>query len=179
MKSVSAGPDAFVRQRARGYDVSLYNLGIRGETSLQLTSRWRGEASIRQSPLQEGRLVFEFGMNDVREVNGRVQVSEEESLASARRILAEASQWKPTLMVGPPPVGDEPRRTRVSAASQRLSAVCADLDVPFFDSNRLLLQNRIWLQDIQQVDGTHPGARGYAEWARLINEWSAWRAWLP
>src|SRR5205823_5133772 len=56
--------------RARGHDVSLYNLGIRGETSVQLAARWRGEASKRQSPLQEERLVFEFGMNDVREING-------------------------------------------------------------------------------------------------------------
>jgi acyl-CoA thioesterase I len=165
--------------RVRGHDVSLYNLGIRGETSVQLAARWRGEASIRQSPLQEERLVFEFGMNDVREINGRAQVSEEEALANARRILAEAAQWKKTLMVGPPPVGDEPRKSRVSAASQRLSALCSDLTVPFFDSNRLLMQSGIWLQDIQQVDGTHPGARGYAEWARLIDQWDAWREWVP
>src|SRR5205085_5888467 len=70
--------------RARSHDVSHYNLGIRGETSVQLAARWRGEAAIRQSPLQEGRLVFEFGMNDVREVNGRMQVSEAETLATAR-----------------------------------------------------------------------------------------------
>src|SRR5437588_10656403 len=115
--------------RARGHDVSLYNLGIRGETSVQLAVRWRGEAAIRQSPLQEGRLVFEFGMNDVREVNGRMQVSEADTLATARRILAEASQWKPTLMVGPPPVGDDPRNSRVRAVSGRLAVLCSELHV--------------------------------------------------
>lgn len=165
--------------RARGHDVSLYNLGIRGETSVQLAARWRGEAAIRQSPLQEGRLVFEFGMNDVREVNGRTQVSEADTLAAARSILAEASQWKPVLMVGPPPVNDEPRNTRVSAASRSLAAICNELRVPFFDSHRLLTESAIWLADIQNVDGTHPSARGYAEWARLIDGWPAWREWLP
>jgi acyl-CoA thioesterase-1 len=55
--------------RARGHDVSPYNLGIRGETSLQLAERWRSEASLRLTTMQELRLVFEFGMNDVREVN--------------------------------------------------------------------------------------------------------------
>jgi lysophospholipase L1-like esterase len=165
--------------RTRGHDVSIYNLGIRGETSVQLAARWRSEASIRQSPLQEGRLVFEFGMNDVREVNGRVQVSEQDTLAAARRIVSEASQWKPTLMIGPPPVNDNPRKMRVSTASERLAALCSELKVPYFDSNRLLLQNEVWLQDITQVDGTHPAARGYAEWARLIDAWHAWREWLP
>ena len=57
--------------RSRGHDLSPYNLGIRGETSVQIARRWRGEAEPRQSPQQEGRLVFEFGVNDAREVNGK------------------------------------------------------------------------------------------------------------
>jgi len=165
--------------RARGHDVSHYNLGIRGETSVQLAARWRAEAVIRQSPLQEGRLVFEFGMNDVREVNGRMQVSDADTVAAARRILGEASEWKPTLMVGPPPVSDDPRNSRVRAISERLAVLCGELHVPFFESSRRLLQTGIWLADINQVDGTHPGARGYAEWARLIDSWDAWRNWVP
>ena len=47
--------------RKRGHDLSPYNLGIRGETSVQIGRRWRAEAEPRQSPQQEGRLVFEFG----------------------------------------------------------------------------------------------------------------------
>ena len=160
-------------------EVTLYNLGIRGETSVQLAARWRGEAAIRQSPLQEGRLVFEFGINDVREVNGRMQVNDADTVAAARRILGEASEWKPTLMVGPPPVSDDPRNSRVRAISERLAVLCGELHVPFFESSRLLLQTGIWLADIKQVDGTHPGARGYAEWARLIDLWQPWREWLP
>ncbi len=118
-------------------------------------------------------------MNDVREIDGRVQVSEEAALATARRILSEASQWKPTLMIGPPPVTDDPRKARVRGASERLATLCNELKVPYFDSNRLLLQNEVWLQDIAQVDGTHPAASGYAEWARLIDAWYRWRQWLP
>ena len=82
-------------------------------------------------------------------------------------------------MVGPPPVGDDPRNSRVRAVSGRLAVLCSELHVPFFDSCRLLLQTGIWLPDVEQVDGTHPGARGYAEWARLIDLWEPWREWLP
>jgi len=60
--------------RRRGHDVSVYNLGIRGETSVQIARRWRTEAEVRQSPQQEGRLVFEFGVNDVRELDGKRQL---------------------------------------------------------------------------------------------------------
>ena len=89
--------------RKRGHDVSPYNLGIRGETSVQIAQRWRAEAEVRQSPQQEGRLVFEFGVNDAREVNGKRQLELAQSLAAAREMLGAAARWKPTLMIGPPP----------------------------------------------------------------------------
>jgi len=43
--------------RKRGHDFTAYNLGIRGETSVQIGRRWRAEAEVRQSPQPEGRLV--------------------------------------------------------------------------------------------------------------------------
>src|ERR1017187_3962153 len=89
--------------RNRGHDVSPYNLGIRGETSVQIARRWRAEAEPRQSPQQEGRLVFEFGVNDARDVNGKRQLESDQSLAAAAEMLGAAARWKPVLMVGPPP----------------------------------------------------------------------------
>src|SRR5215469_573225 len=151
--------------RKRGHDVSPYNLGIRGESSAQLAARWHSEASLRHTALQEVRLVFEFGMNDVREVDGKPQLEESQSLAAARSLLAKASQWKPTLMVGPPPVNDEPRNTRVKSVSAKFAELCRELDVPYFDSYTALRESGVWLRDITEVDGTHPSAIGYAEWA--------------
>jgi lysophospholipase L1-like esterase len=165
--------------RKRGHDLSPYNLGIRGETSVQIAARWRGEAEPRQSPQQEGRLVFEFGVNDAREVNGKPQLEAAQSLAAAREMLGAASRWKPTLMVGPPPGGDEPRNARVKDLSDRLAKLCAELNVPYFDSYAPLMASPIWMPSVKSVDSTHPSASGYAEWARLIEEWPAWRDWLP
>src|SRR5262245_51814443 len=82
--------------RRRGHDVSPYNLGVRGETSVQISRRWRAEAEARQSAQQEGRLVFEFGVNDARDVNGKRQLEAAQSFAVAREILGAASQWKLT-----------------------------------------------------------------------------------
>lgn len=165
--------------RGRGHDVSPYNLGIRGETSAQLASRWHSEATLRHAPQHEVRLVFEFGMNDVREVNGKPQLHETQSLDAARSVLGRAAAWKPTLMIGPPPVNDEPRNSRVGLVSSRFAELCRELNVPYFDSWSALRNTGVWLRDIREVDGTHPGAAGYTEWARLIGEWAPWREWLP
>ncbi len=165
--------------RARGHDVSPYNLGIRGETSVQILKRWRAEAEARQSPQQEGRLVFEFGVNDAREVNGKRQLEVAQSLDAARTILASAIAWKPTLMIGPPPGGDQARNARVKELSETLASLCGELAVPYFDSYTALLQSGTFVASTKSVDGTHPSAAGYAEWARVIDAWPAWRVWLP
>ena len=165
--------------RARGHDVSIYNLGVRGETSVQIAKRWRAEAEVRQSPQQEGRLVFEFGVNDAREVGGKRQLELAKSLEAAREMLTAAARWKPTLMIGPPPGGDQARNARVAEMSETIAKLCAGLSVPYLDSYRPLLASPAFLADVRSVDGTHPSAAGYAEWAGLIDEWPPWRSWLP
>src|SRR5205807_6806153 len=115
----------------------------------------------------------------VREVNGKRQLEAVKSLAAAREILGAASQWKPTLMVGPPPRADTARNPRVEELSRQLGGLCRDLGVPYFDSYTPLSDSSSFIADVKGVDGTHPSAKGYAEWARLIDEWSAWREWLP
>jgi lysophospholipase L1-like esterase len=165
--------------RARGHDLSPYNLGIRGETSVQIARRWRAEAEPRQSPQQEGRLVFEFGVNDVREVNGKRQLPADQSLAAATEMLREASRWKPVLMIGPPPSIDQPRNLRVKDLAEDIAKLCATLNVPYFDSYAPLMASPNWMRCVEAVDGTHPDAAGYAEWANLIDRWPAWRDWLP
>jgi lysophospholipase L1-like esterase len=165
--------------RRRGHDLSPYNLGIRGETSAQIAKRWRAEAEVRQSVQQEGHLVFEFGVNDAREVNGKRQLELAQSLAAVREVLSAAARWKPTLMVGPPPGTDQARNARVAELSTEIRSVCAEFSVPYFDSYGSLVTSSLFLADVKAVDGTHPSAAGYAEWAKLIDAWPAWRTWLP
>jgi len=165
--------------RRRKHDVSPYNLGVRGETSIQIARRWRAEAEMRQSPQQEGRLVFEFGVNDTREVNGKRQMEAAQSLGAAREILSASVAWKPTLMIGPPPGGDSARNLRVKELSEAMAGLCGELRLPYFDSFTPLAVSPTFIPSTKAVDGTHPNAAGYAEWARLIDEWPAWREWLP
>src|SRR5690349_13574317 len=112
-----------VALRAAGCDLTLYNLGVRRDTSADIARRWRAEAEARLPEGVDGRLVFAFGTNDGTpgEGPGRVRVPHAESLANAEAILGTARAWRPTLMVGPLPVGDDPdTESRIAALSRDL-----------------------------------------------------------
>jgi len=164
---------------ARGHDVTCYNLGIRANTSAEILQRWRREAEARAAAGQNNRLIFQFGVNDTKDVNGRLIVEPEQAIAQARAILESARNWLPTLMVGPPPIDDAMRNERIADISARLGALCAEIGVPFLDSFTALAATEVWAQAQAAGDGVHPLAAGYDAWTDLIENWDSWRAWAP
>jgi lysophospholipase L1-like esterase len=176
----------------RGHDVTAYNLGIRGDSTVGLRARWRREAEARLPASARGRLVFAFGGNDAKEEVGRgIEVPLERSAENARAILAEARDWKPTLWIGLIPMSETkpyPRllgggQYRFSNARQaeynaRYAEIAGELGVPFLDLHSLLMNDPDWERLTQAGDGSNPAAEGYARLARLIVNWTAWRAWF-
>lgn len=179
-------------ERRRGHDISLYNLGIRGDTSTMIAARWRVECSTRLPEPHPGALVFAFGINDTaREADGSLRVGHDKSVAVARQILAEAKAWKPVLMVGPTPILQEsltlslnpgvPRElqdARIASASSAYQTLCRELDVPYLDLFTLLSADMHFRKSMVAGDGVHPTADGYAVMAELIGRWPAWRKWF-
>lgn len=90
--------------RQRGHDVTLYNLGIRRDTSTDIAGRWQEEAARRLPAEQDGRLLFAFGANDCVIEDGAPRVPLPRSLENAAAILKGTA--RPTLMLGPIPAGD-------------------------------------------------------------------------
>jgi lysophospholipase L1-like esterase len=164
---------------ARGHEITCYNLGIRKDTSADICKRWRAEAEARAAPGQDNRLIFQFGVNDTKDENGKLIVEPEQAIAQAHEILGEAKTWLPILMVGPPPIDDETRNTRIMDLSARLNALCNELGISYFDSFAALGKTTAWLNAQRAGDGVHPVAAGYGEWAALIERWNAWRDWAP
>ena len=152
-------------------DLTAYNLGIRRDTTSDIAARWRDEATRRLPDEVDGRLVFSFGVNDA--VQGKT-----DTLANARAILAEASAWKPTLMIGPAPIEDAGVNVRVAALSQSLGRLCAELGAPFLPVFDPLAASPLWMAEVASQDGAHPGANGYELLAGLVSGWSAWRDWV-
>jgi len=165
--------------RQRGLDITLYNLGVRRDTSADIAERWQREARARLSPEHDGRLVFSFGVNDcISEQSGSVRIVESASLVFARSILVTANAWLPTLMIGPPPTADPELNQRVERLSTRLNELCEDLSIPFLSTWNHLISSDIWMREVAAVDGAHPNGAGYAILADLILNWQPWQSWI-
>lgn len=165
--------------RERGHDITCYNLGIRANSSADILARWRREAEARDVRDADCRLVFAFGVNDTKDVNGQLIFTPEKALTQACAILANAKAYRSTLMIGPPPIGEDWRNVRIGALSENLAALTRELGIPYFATFETLSASKVWLPAVRAGDGVHPVAAGYDEWAQAIEQWPAWREWAP
>lgn len=179
------------RERQAGHDLTMCNLGIRGDTTTMIESRWRAEAEARMPAENPCALAFSFGCNDMAMDGGALRNSPEEAVASATRIISEAKDWLPTLWIGPPPVNDNdmpfssaPGRERFLSSSRNVQLsdmfqnVAAELDVPYLDIFTPLSAHSDWPKYYNKGDGVHPTRDGYAIMADHIIGWDAWRKWF-
>jgi lysophospholipase L1-like esterase len=169
------------RLRTAGQDLTAYNLGIRRDTSRDILGRWRGEAERRLPGHVDGRLVFSFGTNDGVWEQGAARVPLDETLENAVRILAPASAWKPTLVIGPAPIalqGQGDIDARIRNISTGIDIICCQHRIPFLDLHRLLVKDQGWFADMASGDGVHPASAGYARLAAIIEGWDQWTGWF-
>ena len=177
-----------------GRDVTIYDLGVRGDTSQDVAGRWQAEASVRLPGIFPAAVVFEFGLNDctVRTPSGGMaarRVPMAATLATSAAILAGAAAHWPTMMIGPAPVDDArdgpqlvpgvEQRTRnadIHAIDQHLAAVAMGVGVPYLPVFEALLADPRWHRAIRDGDGIHPVDEGYAVLAELIGGWTPWHA---
>ena len=169
------------RARGDGCDVTGYNLGIRRDTSADIAARWHREASLRLPAEHDGRLVFSFGANDCAAAGDgeRPRIERAESLGHAEAILTKASDWLPTLMIGPGSLtGDAEANRRISLLSSEYSKLCQRIGVPYLEICKLTLSSSAWQEEALAGDGAHPNRRGYGLVADAVSSWSAWRSWV-
>jgi lysophospholipase L1-like esterase len=160
--------------------VTHYNLGIRGNTALDIEQRWQEEAARRWKPGTESRLFFSFGTNDGSLDNGVPRVSLSESVRSAEAILRRAKQGCPVLFSGPPAAQLEAREAafaRLEALSHAYAELARALEVPYLDLFSLTRECEAWHAAVARGDGIHPDGAGYALLASFVTNWQGWQAW--
>lgn len=152
---------------------------MRRDTSALILRRCAAEVAARLDGVPcDGRVVFSFGANDAAHEAGRPRVEPAATLANARALLGWSRGRCPTLMVGPPPIVDDPAHdARVAAISVALGRLCAELGVPFLDLHGPLSGDATWRAEALAGDGVHPNAGGYARAAALMEAWAPWRTW--
>jgi len=160
-------------------EITMYNLGVRRDTSTDILLRWEREVDARLKPAQDGeeyagRLVFSFGANDCVLVQRRRRVEEATSVANARAILETAKRKWPTLMVGPPRTGVPKIDEGVVRLEGRLEEVCRGLGVPFLPLEGRVGVGEVWRREVADGDGIHPNRGGYGTIYTVVREWEEW-----
>lgn len=155
-------------------DARFHVLGVPGETTGELSTRWDEEV-LRRLRTSEGAsnfVVFAVGRGDLtRGVSPTMT-----RLNLANTIDRAQSLGFSTMVVGPPPLsGDE------NAAVAELAALCDDAaarrGVPYVDTYGPLARHEQWTQDMTQGDGSSPLQAGYGLMAWLVLN-SVWHDWL-
>ena len=163
---------------ADGIPVAPYNLGVGGETSVEVAARWRREVAPRLPEEGDPRAVFAFGVNDVTMRDGRPRASREESLTSLRAVLEGGEELGiRSFVVGPAAVDDEMTNDRIAEVSDALAELCGRRGAPFVPLVQRLRCSDLWRRELAAGDGAHPGSVGYEEMARLVLA-AGWVDWL-
>ncbi|WP_327676099.1 GDSL-type esterase/lipase family protein [Kitasatospora sp. NBC_00458] len=165
---------------ARSADVTVFNLGVRRNTSADVLARCRAETGVRALPGADNRLVLSVGANDTTVEDGRPRVASAQCLRNVAELLDGARERGfATLVVGPPPVvsGGAGRLARQLELAEGIAGLCAVRGVPFVAVTRALAEDPLWVAEAAAGDGAHPGAGGYRRLAELVLD-GGFREWL-
>jgi Lysophospholipase L1 and related esterases len=157
---------SFVQDPARPRHLTVYNLGLRGESSVAIRERWRGDTDRRRRNGEDMAFVFSFGAAD-----GLHKVPHEDTLIASREILETAASLGRTLYVSPPPAFDPAWSAHIKNVGGVLRGICAGADIPTFDFHAPLAADAAYMASLE-ADGIHPDTAGYDRMAALLRCWA-------
>ncbi len=165
--------------QAAGPQLTFYNLGVRADTTTLIVQRWQQEVQSRLAPNSQVGFVFSFGANDVNILEGHQRVEQSESLDNAKAILTKAQAMGPVLIVGSPPIADDPSANkRLEALWSSIELLCQDRNIPCIPTLETLVNTPDWMEEAIANDGAHPQASGYQALANLLLTSPTWQSWI-
>ena len=162
-------------ERARGLDLSGYNLGVRGQTGAEIAARAPREVAQRLKDRGDRQgVVISFGTNDIYQGHPA-----EESVTALETMLSwAAAAGYAAFVMGAPPAAEPELDALRDRLNLRLQAEARRHGVPFLDIRQALADWSAWHREAGEGDGVHPNAEGYAKVAAVFGQWAPWRAWL-
>ena len=182
-------------EAAKGHDVTVYNLGIRADTSALVEARWDIEVNSRLKAEMNCATVWAIGINDsahekTASTDG-LRVPLDESLDRISRMINAAKSVGPALWVGPTPVIEEMmpidrlpgvvydfRNGVIETYNNAFAKKASEIGVPYLDLYNDLAGDPDWNASLRASDGLHPNADGYVMMAARVTAWDAWRNWF-
>lgn len=179
-----------------GHDLTVYNLSVAQDTSIDIADRWQGDCRVRlrRDGVTAG-LVFAFGLYDMADeagigAGGALRVPLMESMAQAEAVVAAAADLRPVLWVGPPPIRPNTAplvedghwmkfsRARLEALNAAYEDIARRLRVPYLNLVEALGESTVWRTAQRVGNGIHPCGDGHAAIAHAVHTWPAWRLWM-
>jgi len=182
-------------EAAKGHDVTVYNLGIRADTSALVEARWDIEVNSRLKAEMNCATVWAIGINDsahekTASTDG-LRVPLDESLDRISRMINTAKSVGPALWVGPTPVIEEMmpidrlpgvvydfRNGVIETYNNAFAKKASEIGVPYLDLYNDLAGDPNWDASLRASDGLHPHADGYVMMSARVTAWDAWRNWF-
>jgi lysophospholipase L1-like esterase len=159
------------------HELTVYNLGIRRDTSTDIAQRWAAETQSRLNNGDAHGVAFSFGANDTMKIDGYTRVSQHQTLRNLTGILEGAHSADITaLILGPPPLADPEHSERIGNLDQAMAEVSQSSGVTYVSVFDQLYRSEVWMQQVAENDGAHPSSEGYECYAGLVSE--AWLGWL-
>ena len=145
---------------AGGLAPTVYNLGLRRDTSVQVGERFTREVAPRLEPATDARVVLSFGVNDTTLEDGVQRVGMFQSLRALQQIHRERDGAR-VMVVGPPAVADNAQNERIHELNDLMADVAKILGMPYVQCFAETVSHPVWQQQLGKGDGFHPDAAGY------------------
>jgi acyl-CoA thioesterase-1 len=164
------------RSSRAGCPLTAYNLGVRRQTSRDVSHRWLLECQQRLPETADGRVVVSFGVNDTTDDGTGPRVPADESGSHLADMLHQAAErgWV-ALVVGPPPVADAQHNQRIEHLDALFRTGCPEAAVPYVSVLSRCAATSPRARRSSGGDGAHPAAGGYQHLAKLV--WPTWHGW--
>jgi acyl-CoA thioesterase I len=177
----------------RGHDVTVYNLGVRADTSELVDARWEAECQARLKAGIPAATIFAVGINDSAhektELREGRRVDLDHSLNLIGAMLTKARAFGPVLWIGPTPVVEDMmpitrlpgvvydfQNDVIDTYNHAYMAKAAELGTPYLDLFTPLGADPAWAEALRESDGLHPNSEGYILMADRITGWAGWRS---
>lgn len=150
-------------------DLTMYPLGVRGESTEEIAIRIPLESAARFARGDRHGIVLAAGIADAYR-----SVPAAQSAAALDFCLRSSDV--PALIVGPPPAGDAAQTARIAMVDEAFAEVCNRRDVMYVSTYKRLIRRPTWRR-AKAVDGIHPDRAGYTMLARVVLD-DGWFPWL-
>lgn len=162
-----------------------YNLGIRGQTVVQLERRATAEISIRIPNYDQGGIVVGCPLNELpRQVSGELFYDFAPFGRRYQKLIMSLKEIAPVTVVGPPPVAEAKlpffsevagqdyyfKNTDIAVHDGTMRDLCKSCGVPYISVFEHLFHNPDYIAGLHANDGLHTNGDGYAAQASYLDK---------